>query len=159
MKYSFQKRIRLKDFSYKGLWRYFVTISTYEGKRYFENTKCVESCIIYLKDLSVSYNFNVLAYCFMPDHLHLLIEGKEEDSDFRKFISMFKQKINYHFKNIEGNPLWQKDYYEHVLRRDENTIQVIKYILDNPVRKGMVKDFRDYPFLDFFVYNLREMFT
>jgi REP element-mobilizing transposase RayT len=95
----------------------------------------------------------------MPDHLHLLIEGKEEDSDFRKFISMFKQKINYHFKNIEGNPLWQKDYYEHVLRRDENTIQVIKYILDNPVRKGMVKDFRDYPFLDFFVYNLREMFT
>ena len=136
-----------------------MTISTYESKRYFKDDKYVEECIICLKDLSVSYNFNVLAYCFMPDHLHLLIEGKEEDSDFRRFISMFKQKTNYHFKNIEGNPLWQKDYYEHVLRRNEDTIQVIKYILDNPVRKGMVKDFRDYPFLDSFVYNLRERFT
>jgi len=159
MKYSFQERIRLKDFSYKGLWRYFVTISTYEARRYFEDNEYAEDCIDYLRDLSASYNFNVLAYCFMPDHLHLLIEGEEEDSDLRKFMSMFKQKTNFHFKKMNGNPLWQKDYYEHVLRRNEVTIQVIRYIVDNPVRKSIVEDFRDYPFLGSFVYELKELLS
>jgi putative transposase len=158
MGYSFQKRIRLKDFSYKGFWRYFVTIATFGSRPYFEDGRYVESCVVLLKELSVSYNFGMLAYCFMPDHLHLLIEGKEENSDFRGFISMFKQKTNFHFKKIEGNPLWQKDYYEHVLRRDEDAIQVVKYILNNPVRKGIVADYKDYPFIGSLVYDLREIF-
>jgi len=135
-----------------------VTIATFGSSPYFEDGRYVESCVDLLKELSASYNFGVLAYCFMPDHLHLLIEGKEENSDFRGFISMFKQKTNFHFKKIEGNPLWQKDYYEHVLRENEDTIQVIKYILNNPVRKRIVSDFKDYPFLGSFVSNLREVF-
>ena len=94
----------------------------------------------------------------MPDHLHLLIEGKEENADFRGFISMLKQKTNFYFKKIEGNPLWQKDYYEHILRENEDTIQVIKYILNNPVRKRIVAEYGDYPFLGSLVYDLREIF-
>ena len=133
-----------------------MTFATYGSMPYFEDDRYVESCIAFLKDLSLSYNFDVLAYCFMPDHLHLLIEGKEENSDFRGFISMFKQKTNFHFKKIQGNPLWQKDYYEHVLRKNEDTIQVVKYILNNPVRKGMVAEYRDYPFLGSLVSDLKE---
>ncbi|MDH4223745.1 MAG: transposase [candidate division Zixibacteria bacterium] len=135
-----------------------MTFVTYGSMLYFEDDRYVESCIAFLKDLSLSYNFNVLVYCFMPDHLHLLIEGKEENSNLRKFISMFKQRTNFHFKKKEGNPLWQKDYYEHVLRKNEDTIQVMKYILNNPVRKGMVAEYRDYPFLGSLVYDLKEVF-
>ena len=117
----------------------------------------MKSCIVNLKKISVSYHFSILAYCFMPDHLHLLVEGTEENSDFRRFISMFKQKPNFGFKKIKGNFLWQENYYEHVLRREEDTIQIPKYILHNPARKGMVVDWRDYPFLGSFVYDLKKL--
>ncbi len=42
--------------------------------------------------------------------------------------------------------LWQGGYYERVLRKDEETQSVIDYILDNPVRAGLVKRPLDYPF-------------
>jgi putative transposase len=159
MKHKFQKRIRLKDFSYKGFWRYFVTISTNFGKRYFENKECVQYCTDILRSISEIHKFSVLAYCFMPDHLHLLIEGKEEDSDFKKFISLFKQKTNFHFKKVKGDLLWQENYYEHVLRKEEDTLEIVKYILNNSVRKGLVTDFKNYPSISSFVYDLREMFS
>ena len=159
MKHRFQKRIRLKDFSYKGFWRYFVTISTNYSIRYLENKESVQYCIDILKNISDVQTLNVLVYCFMPDHLHLLVEGKDENSDFKKFISLFKQKTNYHFKKINGRALWQENYYEHVLRKEEDTIEVVKYILNNPVRKGIVTEFKDYSFLGSFVYDLREIFS
>lgn len=48
--------------------------------------------------------------------------------------------------DMRGDELWQINYYEHVLRSDEATESVAQYILDNPVRKGLAEDFRDYPF-------------
>ncbi len=158
-KRKYQKRIRLKDFSYKGFWRYFITISTDYSKRYFENNESVQYCLDILENLSIAHKFNILAYCFMPDHLHLLVEGKKEDSDFKKFMSVFKQKTNFYFKKIKGYPLWQENYYEHVLRKEEDTLEVVKYILNNPVRKGLVEDFKDYPFLGSFVYDFKEVFS
>jgi len=58
----------------------------------------------------------VLAYCFMPDHLHLLLEGKEEDNLIR-IMKMFKQISAYRYRQTSGEPLWQKGYYDHILRR------------------------------------------
>jgi len=156
---KYRKRIRLKDFSYKGYWRYFVTISTNYRELYFENKENVEYCVNILRDVSASHKFKILAYCFMPDHLHLLIEGEEEDSDFRKFMSVFKQRTNFLFKKTKDEALFQENYYEHVLRKEEDTIQVVRYILNNPVRKELVAEFRDYPFLSSFVYDLKELFS
>jgi hypothetical protein len=42
--------------------------------------------------------------------------------------------------------LWQPQYYDHVLRDEEDTLRVARYIIVNPVRAGLVTSPRDYPF-------------
>jgi REP element-mobilizing transposase RayT len=41
---------------------------------------------------------------------------------------------------------WQKDFYDHVIRKHEDVVAQVKYVLDNPVRKGLVSEWHDYPF-------------
>jgi putative transposase len=43
--------------------------------------------------------------------------------------------------------LWQQGYFERVLRNDEGTLTVIRYVFENPVRAGLVERYEDYPFL------------
>lgn len=42
--------------------------------------------------------------------------------------------------------LWQQSYYDHVARREEDVMAVCRYILDNPVRKGLVEDADAWPY-------------
>jgi putative transposase len=107
----------------------------------------VTKSIEILKDLSQQESFSVWAYCFMPDHVHLLIEGARSKTDMRRFMRLFKQKAGYWFKSIYKEKLWQPGYYERVLRDDEGTLTVVRYILENPVRKGLVEHFSHYPYL------------
>jgi putative transposase len=155
MAITHKKRVRLKHFDYKGFFRYFVTICTHNKERVFENDLLlVEWLTDILREKANSFGFKVWAYCFVPDHLHLLIEGKDAFSDMRRFISSYKQSTGFSYKKKTGSPLWQINYYEHVLRREEDTIDVGRYILNNPVRKKLVEDFRKYNFLGSFEFDL-----
>ncbi len=44
--------------------------------------------------------FDVIAYCFMPDHLHLLVEGKSDRSDGKPFIARAKQYSGYYMLRV-----------------------------------------------------------
>ena len=94
----------------------------------------------------------------MPDHAHLLIEGRNSHADMKNFVTSFKQKTAYWFKGIYGAQLWAANYYEHVLRNDEATRAIARYIIQNPVRKEIVKDCSNYPYSGSFelenIYNL-----
>jgi REP element-mobilizing transposase RayT len=41
---------------------------------------------------------------------------------------------------------WQKDFYDHVIRKDEDIAIQVRYILDNPVRRGLVSSWQEYQF-------------
>ena len=79
----------------------------------------------------------------MPDHLHLVLAGADERADFQRFMANWKQRTGYHFKQQTGERLWQDSYFDHVLRDDEETQRAIKYVLENPVRRGLVSRFED----------------
>ena len=93
-----------------------------------------------------AHGFRVWAYCFMPDHLHILLQGKGPDALLPVFVRDFKQRSSYVFRQRYGKALWQRSYYDHVLRKDEDIRSVARYIFENPVRKGMIEDFRQFPF-------------
>jgi putative transposase len=63
-----------------------------------------------------------------------------------KFISIFKQKAAFWFHRRYNLRLWQPRYYDRVLRTDEATSAVARYIFENPVRKGMVSDYLQHPY-------------
>ena len=93
---------------------------------------------------------------FMPDHVHLIAEGKEEASDLRKFIARARQYSVYRYSQANGGKkLWQRDGYERVLRDNESTQTAVRYVLENPVRKGMVEHPREYAFIGSSTVELR----
>ena len=99
-------------------------------------------------------------YLLMPDHLHLLVEGINEHSDLKKFMKDFKQRTGYWYTHEEssiGNKLWQPGYYEHVLRKEEDTPEVLRYILNNPVRKRLVAHYLDYHYSGSLAMTIKEI--
>ncbi|NOR17170.1 hypothetical protein GQ543_05615 [candidate division WOR-3 bacterium] len=150
----YKKRIRLKNFNYKGIYRYFITLCTFQKRKIFNDNSSVTWLIDVLREKSKLFIFKVWAYCFMPNHLHLLLEGEDYSSDMKKFISSFKQHTGYYYKKKMGGRLWQVNFYEHVLRKEEETISIAYYIFNNPVRKGLVNDYKKYEFLGSFEFDV-----
>jgi REP element-mobilizing transposase RayT len=82
----------------------------------------------------------------MPDHMHLLLEGLEGRSDLRKFIKDAKQRTSYQAVRLGVGRLWQPGYHDRILRHDEDVAAYVDYILQNPVRAGLVERASDYPY-------------
>jgi len=83
----------------------------------------------------------------MPDHIHLVLEGKAETSNLRRFVKVSKQRVDYIFRTELGiRGTWQEGYHGRVLRSDQATEVVVRYVLENPVRAGLVTRAEDYPF-------------
>jgi len=93
----------------------------------------------------------------MPDHVHLLAEGRRENSDCLRFITRAKQFSGFHYKAAFKHRLWQRYGYEHTLRSHEGALSVARYILENPVRAGLVACIEDYPFSGSSVYSLEQI--
>ena len=96
----------------------------------------------------------VVAYCFMPDHLHLLVQGLTAESDCRRFISRAKQYSGFYYAEEYGVRLWQRYGFERVLREHEPTMVVARYILENPLRAGLAQRVDEYPYVGSLVYSL-----
>jgi len=141
-----KKPRRLKGFSYLGNYRYFITIRSHCFKPHFKHDEVVVKVIEILKSVAEKESFAVWAYCFMPDHLHLLIEGKKGDANMKSFVALFKQKSSYWFRSVYREKVWEPNYYERVLRNDEAIPAIAQYIFGNPVRKGLVEDYSSYPY-------------
>ncbi len=99
----------------------------------------------------------VIAYCFMPDHVHLLAEGQRDDADCRRFITRAKQFSGFYYKKTFAESLWQRYGYERTLRDEDATLSVARYIVENPVRAGLGKRVSDYPFIGSTVYTVDEI--
>jgi len=153
----FPKRPRLQHFEYLGTYTYFLTILTSDRQNYFKERCTVEPLIRLLKETSEKECFSVSVYCFMPDHLHLLVSGLEDQSNLQNFVKLYKQKSGFWFKQKTHLKLWHLSYYDHILRKVEALTNVAMYILNNPVRKGIVSDFKEYWFNGSFTMDIHEL--
>ena len=66
----------LSGFDYVGVHRYFLTFCTFERRRHFNKADHVELVRTHFAQQSAHEHFEIPAYCFMPDHVHLLVEGR-----------------------------------------------------------------------------------
>jgi REP element-mobilizing transposase RayT len=80
----------------------------------------------------------------MPDHLHALLSFPPSGRSMRTVVSKWKE---WTAKAIGIG--WQRDFFEHRLRQDESRREKAEYILQNPVRKGLVPCREDWPYLYF----------
>ena len=148
---------RLPYFDYQGQHAYSITVDCCQNQNIFIKESMVSVCLKHLGLVMDEYHLSVYVYCFMPSHLHVLLIGKSDMADLRKAVKMFKQKTGYYFKREYRRSLWQKSFYDHVLRKDEDIEKVVRYILENPVRAGLVENFWEYKFSGSFVFDIREI--
>jgi REP element-mobilizing transposase RayT len=83
----------------------------------------------------------------MPDHLHALSRPRAVGRDVFTLFDQFKGKsTNSSWRFEWQGRLWQPRSFDHVLRTDESIDGKVEYIANNPVRKGYVEDWRDWPY-------------
>jgi putative transposase len=140
-----RKSPRLAHFDYVGPFAYSLTLVTCDRARVFTEPRIVAAILHCLARSCTRYGFRQHAYCFMPDHLHLLVSGDDE-ACLPDFARHFKQLSGHRCKREHGAQLWQISYYDHVLRGDEDLPDIARYIWDNPVRAGLVEHRSAYPF-------------
>ncbi len=119
---------RVKGFSYLGLHRYLITICTKDRRERFVDAAVVDSAHAQFQRTADDEHFAILAYCFMPDHVHLVLEGISDDSDLRMFVSVGKQRAAYAlWTDHKLSKVWQGGYHDWVIRPDQ------KHHGDDPV--------------------------
>ena len=99
---------------------YFLTICSKDRARVFLDEAIAKSTIDQFLIAATAEAFAVLAYCLMPDHLHLLVEGTTDQSNLRQFVKRAKQHSGAMFALANGRPLWQEGYFDRVLRAEED---------------------------------------
>ena len=137
---------RLQSFDYTGQYAYAITINTVGGRAYFSEDRFLQFCVRTLLERAVVHEFEVLAYCFMANHVHLLVRGLAAASRLKPFMQQFKQITGYAFQHEHRTQLWHRSYHDRVLRKEADVHAVAKYIWANPVRAGLAENAEDYPF-------------
>ena len=147
----------LENFDYIGMHRYSLTFCTEDRAIRFKAAAVVELVHAQILRAAIEQGFEITVYCYMPDHLHLLVRGTYEGAEGLTFISRAKQYSGFHYKERFKHRLWQRYGYEHVVRDDIEEAAIIRYIIDNPVRKGLVERAADYPFTGSQRYTMAEL--
>jgi putative transposase len=148
---------RLANHSYVGHFHYFLTFCAWKRRPIFEDAAVVAETVAQIQRTAAEELFAVLAYCFMPDHLHLLVKGFDDESDLRRFVKRTKQAAGYAYKQRGHERLWQEGYFDRVLRDESEARSCAQYIVNNPVRDGLVARARDYAYLGSSGWSLDEL--
>ncbi len=93
----------------------------------------------------------------MPDHLHLLVYGTSERADLKAFVIHYKKLTGFEYSRRAGRRLWQPGYYDRVLRDEEATEAIARYILENPIRAGLARQLGEYPFAGSDLFDPRQV--
>jgi len=156
-----RRLIRLQGYDYSQPGAYFVTICTYNGVLLFEDEAIrtiAERCW-----LEIPHHFTTVEldeWVVMPNHLHGIVAivddgrgtacraptpiyerfGKPTSGSLPTIVRSFKsaatKRIN-QMRHTPGAPLWQRNYYEHIIRNEDELNRLREYILDNPVQWEM----------------------
>jgi len=142
-----RKNIRLPNQIYELSSQIFsVTICTQDRRPIFKNEGWAKTLLYSLNTGLFSKQIEHYAWCLMPDHLHLLTSTR--GGNLSTVLSAWKSYTGHLLRKdgLEG-PCWQRGFYDHALRKEEDVQRVAEYIVNNPARKGLVENWRDYPFL------------
>jgi len=119
-----------------------LTTCTTDRKRIFEHPDHAD---LVMSEISRLHNDDsrVLGFCIMPDHVHLLVLNLK--ASLLDFMRVLKGRTAHLLRGHGAYAVWQGSFHDHLLRRNEDISGTLRYLLDNPVRAGLVDCWTDYP--------------
>lgn len=122
---------------------YFFTLVTHQRRPIFANPAKVEQLKAAINKVKKKYPFSLNAIVVLPDHLHCLWRLPENDKDFstrwrliKRYFSMEMNTLVNHRKEKE---VWQRRFWEHTIRDEDDWQKHMDYIHYNPVKHGLVQ--------------------
>ncbi len=143
----FHKRIRLDVAAYSTPGQACsLTVAVRDRRPVFADARVAVAAVAVLRQLAASTGVTVYGYCVMPEHVHLVVAPSGE-CDVITFVGRFKnlsQRAAWSLGVV--GVFWQKSFWDHLPRSDELVERVVAYVVENPVRRGLVGEWREYPY-------------
>ena len=133
---------------------YFVTTITKNRAVVFKDPKYCRILLITIEYFKIIFEYSILGYCMMPDHVHLIIRPSKKFSlsyVMQMIKGSFTRKIN-KLNNNDGH-LWQRRFYDQMIMNNRQLLNQLDYIHNNPVKDGLATVPCDYPFSSYQQYH------
>ena len=128
---------------------YLVTTVTHQRSRTFDDFRLARCVIDQMRKTDATGSCQTLGYVLMPDHLHWLMQLYAVD--LSRLVGRFKASaaaaINRHL-GTPGEARWQRGFHDHAVRKDEDLVNLARYVVANPLRAGIASRIGDYPHWD-----------
>jgi putative transposase len=143
---------------------YFFTVVTFKRQQILTESANVEILRETFRHVMNNHSFSINAFVLPPDHLHCIWTLPQDDDDFSKrwrlIKSYFTRKVDSRFKQIPfqsrrkklEQAVWQRRFWEHLIRDEKDMLKHVEYIHYNPVKHGLVAAPRDWIYSSFHSY-------
>ena len=145
-----RKTVRLQEYDYSSNGAYFVTLCTQDKKRLFWKVGKKElndqGCMALKWLLEIPRKFvgiSLDCYVIMPNHLHCIFLFEDAAVDLQTVMDWYKtMTTNAYIREVKAGRflpfekrVWQRSYYEHVIRNEQDLQETRRYILGNPLKQ------------------------
>jgi len=147
--YFVRKNPRLKNYAYTTTGYYFITICTKDKIHYFGEISKEKMQFNDVGELAygniekledIYKTIKIDKFAVMPNHIHMiLIIDKETKLTIPRIIKQYKEWIT---KQI-GEHIWQKSYYDHIIRNEKDYLRIWKYIDENILKWNLDKYYNE----------------
>jgi len=127
---------------------YFITTGTANRAPLLADQRCTDILLSEWTSATTRHGWSIGCYVIMPDHVHFFASPSRSAVSLSRFMQAWKEWTSKKICEVlqMQPPLWQSEFFDHVLRSFESYEEKSRYILENPVRAGLVKRAEDWPY-------------
>jgi REP element-mobilizing transposase RayT len=128
--------------------RYFITVCTETRQKILASEKTVSVLRNEWEAALTRHGWAIGSYVVMPDHVHFFCTDGEQGTALSAFIGKWKEWTAKRLQREAGvkGIIWQKGFFDHLLRSSESYSEKWDYVRNNPVRAGLVENPDDWPY-------------
>ena len=131
---------------------HFITFSCYNRRPYLNTPTSKDIFLDSLERTRHHYQFEVLGYVVMPEHVHLLV-SEPPDNPLSKALQALKISVS---RRLSERPFWQTRYYDFNVITHNKQVEKLKYMHRNPVARSLVPHPKDWLWSSYRHYLLNE---
>src|SRR4051794_29882682 len=149
---------------YGSGYSHFITTSCYQRRPLLGSPRRRDLFLQVLELVRHRYDFVVVGYVVMPEHVHLLLGEplRGDPSDVMKalkqgFARRLLARLRANGETLpQHNHIWQARFYDFVVFSDRKRVEKLRYMHRNPVKRGLVLDPQQWPWSSFRRYAYDE---